>query len=122
MRKLHWRTLGVVLVVPFVLVAGHCLFRGGTSAFLLAPLFLIGGAPYFLVMGIRSLFDLNPYGLHGSVLWTLVVGVLYLINLTLLVGIVVIQDVWRRMVCVAAVVLFWIAALWGISVWAGQSC
>ena len=28
----------------------------------------------------------------------------------------------RRMMCVAAVVLFWIAALWGISVWAGQSC
>lgn len=122
MRKLHWRTLCVVLVVPFVLVAGHCLFRGGTSAFLLATLFLIGGAPYFLAMGIRSLFDLNPYGLHGSVLWMLVVGVLYLINLTLLVGIVVIQDVWRRMVCVAAVVLFWIAALWGISVWAGQGC
>ena len=121
-RTCHWKTLVVLVGVPLVLYALLGLCGGGVEMALSIPLFLIGGAPYFVVMGIRELVYLNPYGVQGSTVWMLVVGLSYLIHLSLLVGVVIFQKDVLRAWCVVTIVAAWIFAFWSFTIWAAQSC
>jgi len=89
---------------------------------------LLFGAPYFLLMAIRAWMGMNPYHVANWTwpVWQNALGVTMLVALYA-------AYVWlwvdlfrhkgtRRVIDGAVVAVWWAIALWGATVWAGQSC
>ena len=117
-RKLYWIDLLILFGASWALMVVGYVFSTGSILSVL-PAFVgfvvvqLFGFPYYLIVGLRYWLGLNPYGLDSSAVWIAAVIVSYLVHLALLVGVVRVQDVAKRVVCIAAVVAFWCCSYCG---------